>query len=106
MMPHQHFLYATTGASITTERNLSLAELIRITLSQDLGSNHLEEYTKNVHLQIDSDDVISQILCDIDTRYFQTLASNQYQRVYVFDAPATKAGYFFTIGLRAPPSLS
>jgi hypothetical protein len=44
VFPHNHISGACCSHCISIKKKLSLTEIIRNSLSQDLGANHLEEY--------------------------------------------------------------
>jgi hypothetical protein len=44
MLPHNHDRFQTENYQITERTDLSLADIIKISLSHNLGLNHLEEY--------------------------------------------------------------
>ena len=44
MLPHNHDVSQATDAHFVESNALSLADIIKITLSHNLGANHLEEY--------------------------------------------------------------
>jgi hypothetical protein len=51
VFPHSHNKEASCAHCITEKKNLSLTDVIRNTLSQDLGANHLEEYNHSSALK-------------------------------------------------------
>jgi len=46
ILPHNHLDELSKPYAINENNNLSLVEIIKLTLSHDLGSNHLEEFDK------------------------------------------------------------
>lgn len=74
MFPHNHDRFYTENYQLTESTNLSLADIIKISLSHNLGLNHLEEYrsydalnfSEIVHLP----EIIVETRTEIGVAYF------------------------------------
>ena len=104
-MPHNHYFVRVSGQSFSTEKNLSLADLIKVALSQDLGTNHLEEYTTKAFT--DAVEVVLPALFYVDNHQeIEFQGSFAAQEHFVEFDLGLKRVYFLTFGFRGPPTLS
>jgi hypothetical protein len=64
MLPHNHDRFQTENYQITERSKLSLADIIKLSLSHNLGLNHLEEYRSNDALDFSEIALQSEIIVE------------------------------------------
>ncbi len=102
ILPHNH---AGVGhrCKISDVKEPSLAEIIRLTLSHDLGTNHLEEYDNCNSTTISFSD-IQEVLPIIRPIEFSFVTISSTGEIFKVICPEPDSQYFCSgSGLRAPP---
>ena len=102
MLPHNH-VGEGHRCNISDVKKPTLAEIIRFTLSHDLGANHLEEY-KNCNSNVISFSDLHGVLPVIRPMEFSLITINLTKTILSVTNSELNTQYFYSSsGLRAPP---
>lgn len=103
ILPHDHLEDEGDTFNITQKKNLSLAELIKLSFSHDLGTNHLEEYKDSKSLQLIPTD-FDGLISETQTSGFLVVSFIPRNENTTATSSEVTNQYFFTdAGRRAPP---
>lgn len=102
MLPHNH-VGEDNCCKISDVKKTTLAEIIRFTLSHDLGANHLEEYEKCNSNVISFSD-FHTVLPIIRPMEFSPITISSTIKIFTVTNSGLNSQYFYSgSGLRAPP---
>jgi hypothetical protein len=105
-LPHSHIERQKGMCEVSESRYLTIAEIIKISLAHNLGSNHLEEFNKcekstYIH-RVSSKEYIGHESKSIKTSNYLIAMEN----IILPEVKDTDDYYFTDTYLRAPPSKS
>lgn len=103
-IPHNHQDEIPLTFRITEKKELSLSDIVKITLSFNLGENHLEEYNtcKVLENDLTFQSLDFTLVSKTEFTSFQIHISN----IYCEECTFTSASSAGSVLLRAPPVLS
>lgn len=106
ILPHHHLEEEHRVCRVSEVKNISIAEIIILTLSHDLCANHLEEY-KNCNLLAITTSGPQGMFPKMASTGFSIIAFlSKNENFAISDFKLAHEYFFLCTGLRAPPHLS
>lgn len=106
ILPHDHVQKKHAACEISTEKALSLSDIIKLALAHDIGANHLEEFNSCQPLECTLKSVEDNT-CMLKIDFIDMAILSLATEVYLLKEPSYFTEHFFRHqSLRAPPSLS
>ena len=102
MLPHNH-VGEDNCCKISDVKKTTLAEIIRFTLSHDLGANHLEEYDDCKQVELISVDFQRILPIAESNKYLAAYFLSKNENTVTNNSPVRLQYYCPDSGLRGPP---
>ena len=104
VMPHDHFAHECTKYELKKDRYLSLAEILKLALTHNLGINHLEEFKNCKNLEFTKNEsscffIFSNGILDIRKHHITLKLDGKASSFFILTLDATIKDN----PLRAPP---